>query len=338
MKDEVIFFRSLAVMFNAGLSLHECLRLLANSCDTPETAAVYQALGERVERGLSFSDALSCQPLQFSRYQVSLVRVGERSGALARVLSLLADQLEKTWALRKKLSSSLTYPGVLIICCLTMLVLAPSFLLDGHLRMLTSSGVALPWSTRLLLFWTEVLSPLHMLLGAAILVPLTWKVWQHAHIRNEVQAAASRLPGLGRILKLSSSARFARSLAVSMRAGVNLLEGMSLAAAACEDKQLEDAVALAGRSVENGSTLGEGLLDTGYFLIGFPELIQSGEVIGRADALLELGADLYEQEIDLALDTLSTLLEPLLLLLIGILTAFMLTAVLQPTLGILQAL
>lgn len=338
MMDNVVFFRSISIMLNAGIGVHHALRVLAGSSENPRVGATYYAISEQLARGRGLSDAMSAYPQSFNRYQVSLIRVGEKSGSLTRVLESLANQLEKSWTLRKKLMAGLTYPGLLILACALLLLLAPSVLLEGHLRMLTESGVAIPPSTRILLFWSNLVRPSTLFLASLAGAPLVWKLWRSDAFWKRFHEVTRRLPYVGHILRQASTARFARSLALSLRAGVDLLEALRLSAAASGDSELVEAATSAGRSIINGGTLGESLKATHYFLPSFPVLIASGELVGRTDAMLDLGAGFCEQELDLALAALSTLLEPILLLAIGLLTAFMLVAVLQPMLSFLQAL
>lgn len=337
-RELLIFFRSLAVMLNAGIPLHEGVRLLSTSTASEDAAEVYKRIGDRLAQGMRFSDALALHPRVFDRYLVGLIKVGESSGTLARILVLIADGLEKSWALRGKLQASLTYPCILVAACLLIVMVAPSWLLEGHLRMLRESGVALPFSTRVLMLWSKVLQPpvvLALLVAGGL--ALKWLSSQDKLVERLIRRMEST-PVLGRILRLAACARFSRALAVALRAGVGILEALKLSAQATGNKAVEEEAEWMCGYIMNGASLGEAFTGTDFFLPGFAGLVEGGEAVGKTPVVLELGARFYELELELAIASFTTLLEPLLLLLIGIITACLLTAVLQPTLSLLQSL
>ena len=332
------FFRSLFTMINAGLPLHESLYFLGESADDEGSRTVATELADGISRGRRLSVVMNDFPRAFTPYHLGLVRIGENTGSLALVLKITAEHLEKSRNLSQKIKSALTYPMVLISGTLLLLTVAPSWLLQGQLEMLKSSKVELPALTRGLLAWSDFCqSPFFLLLVAAVVV-LAVTLARKQSWRRKVVAWSHAVPGLGKIVRTAGAARFARALCISMKAGVSLLEAVSLSAQSTGDPVLEETMDKVKRRLMEGETLAECFGGVEVLPDGFAQVMAAGEQSGKVVSLLELMADLYDLEVEAAISSLTVMLEPALLLFIGIFTAIVLMATLQPTILVLQTL
>jgi type II secretory pathway component PulF len=336
--DVAIFFRALSTMVGSGLMIHESLALLSRTAEKPRFGEVLIALSDIVLNGRPLSAAMETFPQTFPSYVVSAVRVGERSGRLAQVLDALARDLEKAEGLTNKAKSALMYPAFLGGACGLMLVLGPPLMLKGHLTMLQSSGVALPFLTRGLIALSHAGSnPLFYLLliaGAGALA---------AHLRSaaggqRARAMLRRVPVLGEALFTLSLARFTRSLSLQLRAGMTAAEALKGCLSSSEDPHYRQALRTALDYLRDGGTLAESLERPRYFPKGLLAFVEAGEQTGTLEKTTQWTADFYEQEAGMALDTLVQVAEPLLLAIMGAVTGALLIATLQPTLLLLQGM
>ncbi|MCA9779266.1 MAG: type II secretion system F family protein, partial [Candidatus Eremiobacteraeota bacterium] len=325
-------------MINAGLPLHESLYFLGESADDEGSRSVATELADGISRGRRLSVVMGDFPKAFTPYHLGLVRIGENTGSLALVLKITAEHLEKSRGLTQKIKSALTYPMVLIAGTLLLLTIAPSWLLQGQLEMLKSSKVELPFLTRGLLAWSDFCqSPLFLLLVAGV-VGAAVALGRNRSWRKKAIVFSHSVPGLGKIVRTAGAARFARALCISMKAGVSLLEAVTLSAQSTGDPVLEDTMKKVRGRLMEGETLAECFGGAMVLPDGFAQVMAAGEQSGKVVSLLELMADLYDMEVEAAISSLTVMLEPMLLLFIGIFTAIVLMATLQPTILVLQAL
>ena len=269
---------------------------------------------------------------------VGLVRVGEKTGALAHILETIADHTEKSEALRLKLRSAVTYPAFLILGALTLMLLGPSYLLEGQLVMLRQSGRELPFLTRLMIGWSDfVTSPFFLIVAAALAALVASAVATPAK-RKAWLLRLHQVPLLEEFLKLVATARFSRSLEIALKSGVPALQALPLAAVATADPLLQSRIEIAKRELIAGDTLSGSLSSISFFAPGFTELVHSGEEAGKVPIMLALIAQFAELELELAVRRATVLIEPAILLGMGIFTAIVLVATLQPTISLLQTL
>lgn len=333
-----VFFRSLYTMVDAGLPLHESLYFLGESADGEGARRIATEMADGISRGLRLSVVMTRFPAAFSPYHVGLVRIGESTGSLALVLKITAEHLEASSKLSQKIKSALTYPSILVAGTLFLLTMAPSWLLKGQLEMLKSSKVELPFLTRALMNWSELCrSPLFLFFLLLVLVSLV-TLLSRKKVRRKLLGLSHSVPGLKKIVRTAGAARFARALSISLKAGVSLLEGVVLSAESTGDPVYEQVMETTRERLVAGETLAESLAFLEVFPAGFVQVVEAGEYSGKLVSLLELMADLYEMEVEVAVKSLTVLLEPMLLLFIGVFTALVLIATLQPTILVLQTI
>ena len=329
-------FRSLHTLLSAGLPINESLHFLAESSESEEDKAVLSELGDNVTDGWKLSLAMNRYPNAFGSYITGLVSVGEQTGALDRVLEVIARYLEQSDRLTRKVKASLVYPLILVSGALSFLFLAPPYVLAGHLQMLRDSKQELPLLTRLMLIWSDLCRApgTYVVLATLLIAAVTFLYRRRARLLNLLY----HLGPTRNFLRLIGTARFARALAMSLRAGQTAAAALPYSARATGDPKLTESCEEATRSLVAGHGIGESLASTGYFPKFFSEVISSGEEVGKVDAMLDMMADLMELEIDSALRAFTAMAEPLILLFVGVVTAIVLVAVLQPTVLILQSL
>lgn len=333
-----VFFRSLSTMIGAGIQVHEALRLVADSSADPVTAAITERVAIGIVSGRSLSASLSEYPLIFSPYLVGLIRVGERTGALARILETLATHMERSEALRLKLRSAVTYPAVLICGSMTLLFVGPSFLLEGQLRMLEQSGQPLPPLTQAMITWTEICSSPITVVVAALGVAGVVFALRKEEVKEKLFMWLHQTPVISYFLRQAASARFARALEIALNSGLPIVQALPLCAQATGDPLLKVLIKVSVRELMRGDSVAESLRAIEFFPPVFHHLVQAGDETGKMPSMLALSAEFSEMELDLAINTASTLIEPVLLLVMGIFTALVLVATLQPTLALLQSL
>lgn len=338
LSNPAVFFRSLATMIAAGIAIHEALQLLADSEDDPNSAQLIALVGQGVCTGRTLSICLADFPRTFTPYLVGLIRVGEMTGSLVTILETIAVHGEKSEALRMKLKSSITYPAVLVAGSFLMLLVGPSWLLEGQLTMLRQSGQPLPTLTRLMILWTEVCKSPLFIAALGLAAGALYSGLRSKRRREALFLRLHQVPVLSNLLVLAAAARFSRALEIALRAGLPILQALPLSAAATGDPLLIRRMEVVKKELIAGDTLAQALSSIAFFPPTFFHLVESGEESGKLPTMLALIADFSEMELDLALKQATTLVEPLLLMVMGIFTALVLVATLQPTISLLQVL
>ncbi|MFN8611359.1 MAG: type II secretion system F family protein [Vulcanimicrobiota bacterium] len=337
-----IFYRSLATMVAAGLPITRSLDILAHHSDDPAMQSINRELARRVSAGNAISVSMSAFPAAFSRFETRLVHLAERTGSLHAVLANLAEHREKSHAVALKIKSALAYPAMILVVCLLLLTVGPAYLLEGQFRLIRESRQPIPWITQALMTFSEaVRSPLGLaiLLGVALTGLLGARaVWSNPALRQRLQARAGRLPGLGPALINLATARFCRSLALSYRVGLPVTEGLLLAAQNSENAVLESSIGEAVERLKNGATLAQCLDSLSFFPRLMVHSLKAAEESGNIDGMMNWTARLYEVELESSLQSFLSLIEPVLMLGMGILVGLVLLATLLPMVNVLQSL
>lgn len=337
-----VFYRSLATMVGAGLPISRSLDILGRHSDDRALQTITQQLANKVSAGSPISAAMSVYPQAFGRFDTRLVQLGEKTGCLHFVLDRLAVHREKIHGTQLKIRSALTYPAMILCLCLVLLILGPPYLLEGQFRLIRESHQAIPWLTRLLMLFSDfVRSPLGLasLLGGAVaLVSVARFAWRRDDVRERAFEWAQRAPGLGQALKTLATARFSRSLALSYKVGLSVTDSFGLAAQNTENPQLDRSIGQAVEALKSGSGLAASLDSIGFFPTLFIQSLHAAEEAGNIDGMMEWTARLYEVELESSLETFLSLIEPVLMMGMGILVGLVLLATLLPMVNVLQSL
>ncbi len=321
-KSVAIFFRSLATMFTAGLPLHDSLGLLGRQAEDPRMGAVAWELSRRVQRGQSLSEAMAACAV-FTPFQIQMVATGQSAGALDTVLTRIADFEEKQRHDRMRVQSALVYPTLVLLVSLVLLVAAPTWLMGQQFQLLRDLGLPIPWLSMAL--WTAsrtLMSPLGVLLLGVI-------YWQRRLLL--------RLPVFRKILRRANVLHFARVLAVQLKAGLSVVDALPQAAAVVADPELNARVPAARQALLDGESLAQALRATGWFPRAFCDMLLIAEEIGRVPDLMEWLAGFYELELDAAFTEFVAMMEPVVMMVLGLAAGVVMLGTLLPVVKALQA-
>lgn len=337
-----LFYRSLATMFQSGVALDRALEMLSRQQSHPALRSATQGVAQRVQSGSYLSTAMARWPRVFDPNHSRLVGVGEKSGRLGLVLLQLAEMVERRAGLQMKVQSALVVPLMASALCVLMVALAPPLLFRSLLEMLRTQGGVLPWPTRLLIFLSEALrSPWFWVMGIGLIgggLLALRRLARGAGLRLAIRRALLRAPVLGGCLRVAAICSFARTLSILMRSGVPLLAALQSAGEASGDACLELDLVLVRQRVSEGALLSEALREGDYFPAAFHGALGAGEEAGALDEMCRKMADLYEVELNHALEMATRSLEPLLLAVIGVVVGFTVVAVLLPMVKVLETL
>jgi type IV pilus assembly protein PilC len=318
--DLVVFTRQLATMIDAGLAMVQCLQGLADQASSKVMRDVIRDVCTRVESGDSFSVALTKHPKVFNRLYVSMVDAGEKGGLLAEVLARLATYLENTARLRKKVKSSMMYPTAVTIVAIAITTFLLVRVVPVFGEIYDGFGAELPGPTKFLMTLSDLIR--HNLLYITPALGLVIYGW-FAYIKTKPgrefwDRTRLRLPIFGSIAHKICLARFARTLASLVRSGVPILEVLNIVANTAGNVVMEKAVRTASTDIERGDGISAALGKHPIFPSMIIRMMTAGEQKGKIDAMLERVADFLDEEIETTLSGLTSLIEPILIVFLGV--------------------
>jgi type IV pilus assembly protein PilC len=321
-KDLTVFSRQFATMVNSGLSMLRCLYVLEEQTPNKKLAKVIGAIRQDVEAGISLSDALEKHPKVFSRLYVSMVRAGELGGILDEVLNRLAAQLESEDSIRRAVKSAMVYPVVIGVFALLVLIGMVMFLIPVFAGMYKDLGNAkLPLLTRIMMGFSDILRSWW---GLVVLAVVIFAVWGFRRLKRTERGRQAwdrfklRIPmGIGQIIRKLAIARFSRTLGTLITSGVPILQAIDITGKASVNAVIEKAMKEVEISVKEGQSITEPLHKEPVFPPMVTQMISVGEETGSLDAMLSKIADFYEDEVNAAVKSLTSILEPILMLFVG---------------------
>jgi type IV pilus assembly protein PilC len=331
--DLSLMTRQLSALLRAGVPLLQALEMLSRSLNAVALMEVVQAVRDDVASGMALHEALARHPSHFSGLYTSMVQAGEAAGILDTMVERLAHTLEKNEALRSRVRSALMYPCVVMAVAVAVLVLILVFVVPVFEEVFQSFGADLPWPTQMVVSLSEGLSSAGPLAALALLLGLwLWQRPQGAPAR--IQALRDRwllkLPLLGPLIGTAVVARWAQTLSALLAAGVPLSEALGPVAQACDHAVYERVTTQLQRQVVQGSRLSEGMARSGRFPDMIVQLCATGEETGAMDSLLARAGGLMETEVGDRVNGLSSLLEPLIIVVLGGLIGGILVAMYLP--------
>jgi len=331
-KELAIFTRQFATMIDAGLPLVQCLDILGIQQENATFKKVILKIKEDVESGSTFADALSKHPKVFDALFVNLVAAGEVGGILDTILSRLADYIEKSMKLAKKIKGAMVYPSTILAVAVVVTVVLLVYVIPIFAKMFADFGQALPGPTQFVLAISDftrkyflVVIAIFFLMGAAF----RWYYRQETGRRN-VDRLLLRLPVVGSLLQRIAVARFSRTLGTMVSSGVPILESMDIVAKTAGNKIIEEAIVKARGSISEGKTIAEPLAESKVFPPMVTQMVSVGEATGALDAMLTKIADFYDDEVDSAVDAMTALLEPMLMVFLGVVIGGLVIAMYLP--------
>jgi type IV pilus assembly protein PilC len=338
-RDIVIFTRQFATMINAGLPLVQSLNILAQQTENKALRDVTRAVVYDVESGHTLADAFSKHPKAFTDLYVNMVAAGEAGGILDTILLRLATFLEKNDALVRKVKGAMVYPGVIITVAVAAIAVLLIFVIPTFESMFASAGMELPLPTRIVIgmsglligyWWAGLLT-----IGAAIFALRSYYATPNG--RRQIDGMLLRAPVLGDLLRKSAVSRFTRTLGTLVSSGVSILDGLEITAKTAGNSVIHDAVMESRQSIAGGETIAAPLEKSKVFPPMVISMIAVGEQTGGLDEMLTKIADFYDEEVDVAVSALLSLMEPAMIVILGVIVGGMVIAMYLPIFDMMNA-
>ncbi|HEY4071830.1 MAG TPA: type II secretion system F family protein [Herbaspirillum sp.] len=319
-KETTVMTRQLATMLNAGVPLLQTLEILAESQANPALARLLRAIGTDIETGSSFSEALARFPRYFDALFCNLVAAGEQAGMLDQLLTRLADYKERNIALRNRVRAALIYPIAIITVALLVTVVIMTWVVPAFRDVFASFGAELPLATRMVIGLSDWFVRYWLVAGATCMMgpTLCFHYWKRSiTIQRMVDSLLLKLPVFGPLIGHACIARWSRTLATMFAAGVPLLASMNIVGKASGNALYLEASRQIQHDLGNGCSLAQAIAGTGRFPNLVAQMAAIGEESGTLDRMLGKAADFYEAEVNQTVDTLSSVIEPLIMVILG---------------------
>jgi type IV pilus assembly protein PilC len=331
--DIAIFMRQLSTMLAAGIPLVQSFEIVGNGHENAAMQKLILAVKAEVEGGTALAEAFGKHPLYFDDLVLSLVEAGEQAGALETLLDKIATYKEKTEALKKKIKKALTYPAAVLVVALVVTTILLIFVIPAFEDLFQGFGADLPTFTRMIIDLSVFVRTkglyIATLIGIGIATFLYFKK-RSRPMRHFLDRVMLKLPIIGPILEKASIARFARTLATMFAAGVPLVEALESVSGATGNIVYEEGVLAMRDEVSTGQRLQQAMENTDLFPNMVIQMIAVGEESGSLDDMSSKVADFYEEDVDNAVDNLSSLLEPLIMSILGVLVGGLVIAMYLP--------
>jgi type IV pilus assembly protein PilC len=331
-KSIVVFCRIFSTMINAGLPLIQCLDLLAQQEENKVFAKILRAIKEDIEGGTSLTDALKKYPKVFDDLFVNLIAAGEAGGMLDIILGRLSDYLEKAMKLKKRVKGAMTYPAAVLFISFGVVALLLIKVIPVFQKMFEGMGGQLPGPTMMLIAASEFAqSYFFVIIFILVVIYIAFnRFYKTEKGRWLLDSLSLKAPVFGPLLKKVAVAKFSRTLSTMMSSGVPILEGLSIVSRTSGNKVIEDALLKTRQSISEGRTIAEPLAETGIFPSMVVQMIAVGEATGALDTMLTKIADFYDDEVDTAVDAMTALLEPVMMVFLGGIVGGMIIAMYLP--------
>jgi type IV pilus assembly protein PilC len=339
-KNLAVFTRQFSVMIDAGLPLVQCLDILGSQEEDKNFAAVILATRTDVESGASLADAMRKHPKTFDPLFTNMIAAGEAGGILDTILKRLATYIEKAVKLASQVKSAMIYPIAVIVIAGGVVGVILWKVIPTFAALFSGLGADLPLPTRIVISLSDNLVRFFPFLFVAVgLAAYGFKQYYATEKgRRAVDAAMLKFPILGNILRKIAVARFCRTLSTLISSGVPILDGLEITAKTAGNAIVEDAVMVTRKSIERGETISVPLKDTKVFPAMVTQMIGVGEATGALDTMLAKIADFYEEEVDTAVAGLLTLLEPIMIAILGVVVGGIVIAMYMPIFDLISKL
>ncbi|MEO1172269.1 MAG: type II secretion system F family protein, partial [Myxococcota bacterium] len=314
-KDLVVFTRQFATMIDAGLPLVQCLDILASQAENPEMQKVLANVKQTVESGNTLADSLAKHPKVFDRLFVNLVAAGEAAGVLDTILNRLAAYIEKNMKLVKQIKGAMTYPTLILVVAIAVTLVLLVFVIPVFEDMFSDFGSALPAPTQFVIDLSNWCQNNILLILGGIAALVGFVVWAFANerARQVVDKLILKMPIVGPLVQKVAVAKFTRTLGTMLSSGVPILESLDIVAATAGNYVVEQGLKTVRMRVSEGKMMAQPLADMPVFPSMVVQMISVGESSGALDTMLNKIADFYDDEVDQAIGTMMSLIEPLIM-------------------------
>ncbi len=331
-RDLVIFTRQFATMVNAGLPLVQCLDILSKQTESAHFRNVISAVTHDVEAGSTLAESLGRRPEVFDSLFCNMVDAGEAGGILDDILIRLAGYLEKAEALKRKVKSAMTYPTVVLCVAVGATVFMLLFIIPTFARIFKDFGGELPLPTQIVMMASDFLKGYWWVLGLSVGAAIFGfkRYYKTSGGRMQIDRLLLKFPVFGEVLRKSSIARFTRTLGTMISSGVPILSALDITARTAGNKVVETAIMATRGSIGEGETIAAPLRSSGVFPPMVVQMISVGEETGALDKMLEKIANFYDEEVNVAVETLTSIIEPIMIVVMGLLVGGMVIAMYLP--------
>jgi type IV pilus assembly protein PilC len=332
-EDIAIFFRQLATMLAAGIPLVQSFEIVGAGHENPGMQKLILDIKSSIESGSTLHESFAKHPLYFDDLSVNLVQAGEQAGALENLLDKIATYKEKTEAIKKKIKKALFYPAAVLAVAVIVTIILLVFVIPQFEALFKGFGADLPAFTQMVVNMSKFVQTKGIFLGMVVGAGFWAFFYFHKRsraMREWVDRTMLKLPIVGPILVKAAIARYARTLATTFSAGVPLVEALTSVAGATGNIVYEQAVLKMRDEVSTGQRLQRAMENTALFPNMVNQMIAVGEESGSLDAMASKVADFYELEVDAAVDSMSSLLEPLIMAILGVLVGGLVVAMYLP--------
>jgi len=318
-KDIVIFTRQLSTMIDAGLPLVQGLEILERQQANSTFKTVLGEIRADVESGSTLSDSMRKHPKVFDSLFNNMIEAGETGGILDTILTRLATFLEKSMALKKKIKGAMTYPAICLAISILILIVILVFVIPVFKTLFEDFGSTLPVPTQIVVNMSDFFKSNFIFIFIAFFI-ITWivkKIYSTEKGQMAIDRATLRSPVFGPLLRKVAVSKFTRTLSTMLSAGVPILEALQVVARTSGNKVIEQAVLRVGDSIAEGRPIAEPLEESGVFPNMVVQMINVGESVGALDSMLEKIADFYDEEVDQAVENLTAMIEPFMMVFLG---------------------
>ena len=339
-KDVVVFTRQMSSMLTSGLTLLKSLEILKEQITNKAFQETIGGIILDIQEGRSFSDSISKYPEIFSSIYISLVKAGESSGLLDKIFLRLADNLEKQQKLKNKVKGALMYPAIVIILMAVVIFILMVFVIPQISNLYVSLNVELPLATRIVVGMSNfMINAWPLMLGFIILIIYAFRRLKKTPGGREIyDKNILKLPLFGRVIRLTILTEFSRTFGLLAGTGTLVVDALNQSAGVTGNAIYEESIKEIGKRVEKGIPVGEAMT---YFS-GFPpllvQLVKVGEETGKIDENLMKASEYFEEEVNQAVRTLTTAMEPFIMVVLGVSVAFLVFSVITPIYGLLSAI
>ena len=319
-KDVILFCRQFSTMIDAGLPIIQCLDILHSQQENATFKKILKEIKENVEAGQTLAEALKKYPDQFDNLFVNMIAAGEAGGILDTILQRLSAYMEKAAKLKAQVKGAMTYPAITMVVAVLVVAVIMIFVIPVFEKMFADFGGALPVPTQIVVnmsnysrqYWYVVAG------GLVIFFVAFKKFYATEKGRGVVDAASLKMPVVGPLLRRVAVAKFTRTMGTMLSSGVAILESLEIVAKTAGNKTVEEAIYYTRGGIAEGRTMSDPLLESGVFPPMVCQMISVGESTGALDAMLVKIADFYDEEVDQAVENLTSLIEPFMLVFLGV--------------------
>jgi len=318
-RDVVIFTRQLSTMIDAGLPLVQSLEILANQQPNPTFKKVLREIKSDVETGTTFAEAMKRHPQVFDNLFCNMIEAGEIGGILDTILSRLATFMEKSMTLKKKVKGAFTYPVICLCISVVILGVILIFVVPTFEKMFADFNAALPLPTQIVVTMSKfVQTKIIYMIGIVVLAAFAFKKYYKTDAGNRrIDALSLKAPVFGELILKVAVAKFTRTMGTMLQSGVPILDALKVVGRTAGNRVIETAVFRVAESISEGRSIAEPLEETGVFPNMVVQMISVGESTGALDAMLTKIADFYDEEVDQAVENLTSMIEPFMMVFLG---------------------